>query len=157
MVQIRITPPDLWFRTSQELKEFEPALFVGLRREIKGIGDEAADEVRKTVRLPPPTDGSEGRGSREEIASNTKATVSFTKRSAGVKIRTKGGALGAFPAGYNKARGFRHRVFGTDKWVQQAGRPFFGASIEKVALEQWQQRMSDAIDTANKAIGAHGE
>ena len=52
----------------------------------------------------------------------------------------------------NKAK-FRHPVFGDkDAWVEQAGRPYFGAVVleEREALKK---AISDALDEAAAALG----
>ena len=140
---------------TKDLKEFEPALYRGLRKTIKSIGEKGAAEVRKTVRMAPPSGGSESRGSRGVLAGNTKVTMSFSSRSAGVKIVTRAGSLGTFAKGYNQKKPFRVPVLNSPgQFRDQQGRPYFGASIIKVVRARLAKEISDAVDDAFRAMKA---
>jgi surface antigen len=68
------------------------------------------------------------RGIRVQIAANG-------QRKVGVFIRSTGSGLPAskrsLVRAWDKEAGWRHPVFGTDEWVQQKGRPYFGSVIAK--------------------------
>ena len=142
-------------KLNEDLKEFEPKLQRSYRKRLKLIGDKGAEEMRKTVRLPPVGDRPGTRGSRDRIAKNTKVGISTGSRSAGVKITTRGAPTDGFAAAYNSKKPFRHRVFGNPNvWVEQSGRPYFGVAITKVLRASLQQEMSDAADDAFRAMKA---
>lgn len=155
MVQV-IIDRSKWNAEYVRLRKWEPAATRSLRRNMREVGVDGVKEVQNTVRLPPPNDSpeSDSRGSREKIAAQTKFEVNFTKRSAGVRFRTRGGDLGNFAAGYNQKRPFRHRVFGQNVWVNQQGRPYFGVVLTDEKRMQMVARLQNVIDDANKAIGA---
>ena len=150
----------------RDLKEFDPALFRSFRKRLRVIGNKGADEVRRTVRLPPRGDRPGTRGSRERVAKNTKVGISQSSTGAGVKITTRGAPTQGFAAAYN-TEWFRHPVFADPslprqtrdgapswKWVDQRGRPFFGIAITKVLRARLQREMSDAADDAFRAMKA---
>ncbi|MEP6477850.1 MAG: hypothetical protein ABJB03_00535 [Rhodoglobus sp.] len=155
-LQIVIDPTE-WYRLKAELDKFDPALAKALRRRIRNAGNVAAEEVRKTLRLPPPSGGPDNTGGREALIAATKVTVSFAKRAAGAKIVTSSRGLDAAHKGlvnvYNKTQ-FRHPVYGRAVWVAQQGRPYFGASINKAISARVVQEVWDALDEATRAIGA---
>lgn len=120
----------LFGKTSQ----VEPRLRSALRKRMKKAADQAAADVRAEVQRSPRSSG-RGRstGLRKGIAAGVKVTLSTTATKVGVAIQATGSGL---PAGqkrlvraYNKPR-FRHPVYGTGRWVQQAGRPYFTKPIE---------------------------
>lgn len=158
-MQIVIDPQE-WYRLKQELDRFDPELARALRKRIRNAGNVAAEEVRRTLRLPSPDGGDDSGEGRAALAAATKVTVSFGKRSAGARIITGSTRLGEENKGllhvYNKTS-FRHPVFGQENvWVAQKGRPYFEASIRKVANRAVLNEVKLALDDAMKAIGARG-
>lgn len=138
------------------LKKWQPAAARSLRRNMKLVGKDGVDEIRKTVQQPPPSDNPDiTKGTRAQIAAQTSFQVTFTKRSAGAMFITRSRGLGNFIFGYN-SKSFRHPVFGQGNAVKvtQEGRPYFGVVITKDVAKTLNKRMGDVIDDANRAIGA---
>jgi hypothetical protein len=161
-----VIDPGQWYLLKQQLDAFDPELARALRRRIKNAGDTAAEKVRETLRIPPPTSGPDDTGGRDALAAATRVTVSFSKRSAGARIATSARGLRNEHKGllnvYNK-KSFRHPVFADDNenrdewtWVTQEGRPYFGSVILKAMNDAVAAEIFDAIDDALKAIDAQG-
>lgn len=144
-----------WNKLYADLKEFDPKLRVALRREIKAIGEIGAEAVRKALSQPTPEGNPDG-PVRDALKAATKVRVSFSAKSAGVKIVTSGGGL---PAGsspmlhaYN-SMAWRHPVFGDrSNWVTEQGHPFFEKPIEEVVGPAMYTRIGDALDEAIRAL-----
>lgn len=138
--------------------KFDKSITRGLRKAIRKIGQGAVEEVQKTLRMPAPSSGAAGVGSREALAAGTRVTVSFSQRSGGAKIVTTGARLGdghgGFAGAYNETT-IRHPVFGNkDAWVTQAARPYFGAVIVPyLDSAKVRKELEDVLDDAVKAIG----
>jgi hypothetical protein len=152
-------PPADWARLQADLKKFNPALTKDLRLRLRTVGDVAAAEVIRTLRLPAPDGGPDDTGGREALADATKVSVSFSKNAAAVKITTSAGGLAekhkALLHVYNLSE-FRHPVFGQDVvWVTEHGRPYFESAIQKVTDKNLAGQISAALDEAITAIGGH--
>lgn len=141
-------------------RAFEPKLLSSMRRRIKVVGQIAVEAVKAKLAEPSPGDGPNTGDAREVLARNTKLTVSFSKRNAGVKITTRSTGLDPEHQGILKAyneKQFRHPVFGNSSaWVAQPGNPYFGAAIKPVADNQMIEALKESIDDACRAIGARG-
>jgi len=155
-----VIDPRVWNELYADLRKFEPSLAVGLRRALKEIGGRAAKAVQDEL--------NDGRGQIgaddiEGIKSGVSAKVSFTAKSAGVKIVASASKLPTSDKGLLKAfnlQKFRHPVFGRGTrsvWVEQGGHPYFGAAITKVVDDDLLDEISEAVNFATRAIGAHGE
>lgn len=142
-----------WNRFAADAKNFDPALLRSLRKRIRGVGTTAVQKVKETLALPSPSGGSAGgTGGRADLISGTRLGLSFSARSAGVKITTVS-KKSAWAATYNKAD-FRHPVFGNDNaWVEQKGRPYFGKVIQPVVNKEMLIEIRAAFDDAVKAMG----
>lgn len=151
-LNVRIDPGE-WYRFAAEAKRFDPALMTSLRKRIRGVGQDAVEKVKETLALPSPSGGSSGgTGARAELISGTRMALSFSARSAGVRIRTASKKDQWAPT-YNKAN-FRHPVFGNDNaWVQQQGRPYFGKVIKPIADKEMLGAIRAAFDDAIRAMG----
>ena len=157
-VQIVIDPAE-WYRFKKELDNFDPAITRALRKRIRNAGNIAATAVKKALREATPDGTSMGPG-RQALIDATKVSISFGKRSAGTRIVTSASKLPAEHKGllnvYNKTA-FRHPLFGNkDYWQNQRGRPYFGASIQKVMGTAITDEIRAALDDAVKAIGGKG-
>lgn len=137
---------------------FDKAIIRGVRKRIRNIGQGAIGEVKKTLRLPPPTSGDSSTGAREALEAGTRVAISFSKRSAGAKITTSGSAHNGFAAPYNR-KSFRHPVHGNrNAWVNQEGRPYFGAVIlPYLDTPEVKREIVAVLDDAVKAIGGRGK
>jgi len=156
-LQIVIDPQE-WFRLKQQLDAFDPALAKGLRKRIRNAGQVGAEAVKTRLRLPSPGDGPDSGEGRAALIAATKVSVSFAKRAAGARIATGSSRLSAAHKGllnvYNK-KTFRHPTFGDrDNWVEQEGRPYFGAAIYDAINQAVVNEIWSALDDATKAIGA---
>lgn len=151
--------PQEWYRLKRELDSFDPELARALRKRIRNAGNIAADEVKRTLRLPSPESGDATGEGRAALIAATKVSVSFGRKTAGAKIVTGSRRLAEKHKGlvhvYNKSE-FRHPVFGQDVWVRQKGRPYFESSIQKVLNRAVLREVEEALDDAMKAIGARG-
>lgn len=158
-MQVVIDPAE-WYRLKQELDKFDPELARQLRRRIKHAGDKAAQAVRAKLAEPSPDGGPDPGYGRAAIAAATKVTVSFAKRAAGTRIVSSASRLPPQHKGllnvYNKET-FRHPVFGNrNEWVEQKGRPYFGAVITKMITRETLIEIRAALDYATQQIGATG-
>ncbi|HEY0249708.1 MAG TPA: hypothetical protein VGC45_15765 [Gryllotalpicola sp.] len=163
-----IVDPQQWYRLKRDLDKFDPELAKALRRRIRNAGNVAAEKVKATLRLTPPTGGEDGLApaGRLLLENATKVTVSFGKRSAAARIVTSSSRLPEEHKGllnvYNKTS-FRHPVWPGGKprsewaWVTQQGRPYFGSVIYKALNAAVTQEIFDAIDDAVNALDAQGK
>lgn len=153
-VELRVDTAD-WKEFSGRVRVFAPKLLTALRAELRGIGNLAADAVKKELSEPTPEGNPSGPG-REALIAGTRVQVSFAARGAGVKIITSGRDLSAAHAAllkvYNMGS-FRHPVFGTETWVEEQGHPYFERAIEKVAGPALVAGVNAALDEAIAAIG----
>lgn len=131
------------------MKAAEPALATATRRNLRRAGDDTIADMRRTVASGP---GSGRTGVQAGISRGLRTSVATGKRTQGVRLT---GTAAQIPEGhkpmlrlYNKAS-FRHPVFGTDTWVSQAGRPYFGSVIhrhENEMLESVWQALEEALE-----------
>jgi hypothetical protein len=141
-----------------DLKEFDPKLATATRRRLRASGDEAIAEMRGVLGEAPPGGGARSRGSRDAAAGALKTRVVAGRSRQTIRITGSGDP---FAKGYNKARGWRHPVFGREPWVQQQGRPYFGSVVVghgprmREAIDEALGEAIDAIAT-NKATGLAG-
>lgn len=144
-----------WFALKAELTKFDPALTRALRLKIRASAEVAVEAVKAQLREPTPEGNPSGPG-RDALIAGTRVSISFSRRSAGAKITTSGSRLPAGHAGllkvYNLAS-FRHPVFGTDTWVEEAGHPYFQKPIEESVGATLYRGINDALDEAIAAIG----
>jgi hypothetical protein len=140
-----------------ELREFEPALYRGMRKQLREIGQQATEDIKAELAKSSPDGGPDTGRNRSLLAAATRVSISFGVRSAGAKITTSPSKLPAehksLLSVYNMHE-FRHPVFGDkDTWQSQQGRPYFYGPVKK-NLSDVAARMGEAIDDAMKAIGA---
>lgn len=156
--------PKSWVELKRDLMSLDKGLMTHLRRRLREAGEMAIERIKAKLAEEPPASRSaskfeeHGVGVREALAAGTRLSVSFSVRSAGVKIVTSASRLDAdhqaMVFAYNKTT-FRHPIFDTDVWVIQHGRPYFGAVIASAAVEsRLTEKVSEAINDAVKAIGA---
>lgn len=160
-----VIDPKVWFELKQELDSYDKELAKQLRRRIKASGQIAADEVKKTLRMPSPGGGDDSGEGRQALIQATRVTVSFAKAAAGAKIVTGSNRLAAKNKGllnvYNK-KAFRHPVYGNrQNWVRQEGRPYFGAAIlsvmNKAILDEIQAAIDDSLaEVARRRLESKG-
>jgi hypothetical protein len=146
-----------WFRLKKAADAFEPALVRALRKRVKAAGEVGVAAVKAKLAEPSPTGGGDGK-SRDALIAGTRLTLSFSQRSAGVRITTSPSKLDPEHKGFQKVynkKSFRHPVYGNETtWVTQHGRPYFGAVLQSRAL--WQNSMEEisaALVDAVEAIG----
>lgn len=177
--------PKGWASLKKEADGFDRTIILQLRRALRVVGGRAKDAVVETLNEPAPGGGPDSTGHRAALAAATKVTVSFSGRSAGVKITTSASKLPAdnapFVKAYNLAE-FRHPVFesgaqGVNRsftngnsrrrkrkltasgqlaaWVSERGRPYFGTQISKVWNRDAIAEASVALDAALSEITDH--
>lgn len=117
---------------------FEPKLRTALRKRIRAEADKGAKDAREEVAKAPATQGAKPRstGLRDGISRGIRVQIAANgARKVGVFIRSTGSGLPpskrSLARAWDKETGWRHPVFGTDEWVQQNGRPYFGSVIAK--------------------------
>lgn len=135
----------------RDVKAFQPKLATGIRREIRNAAKVAAKAAQDEVR----GGGQSSTGLREGIARGIRVSISTGARSSGVRIVSSGSGLDAsrkpMVKAYNSPS-FRHPVFGNaNRWVTQAGRPYFGSVIARHKGEV-QQGIERALDDALAVI-----
>lgn len=111
-----------------------------LRAQIRLAAEKAADDSRRTI-----DDGSASGGLRMGIAAGIRVQV-MSGNTAGVRIIADKNALPDKKQPLVRAMdkpSFRHPVFGSGAWVEQAGRPYF-ASVIRTHRDE----VSDAVQTA---------
>lgn len=133
-VEARIDPAS-FAKLLADVKAFDAALSRALRKRLRLAAVDAVAEVRKTLEQPTPA----GRpmrpdGVRADLAASTRVAILAGQRAAGVRIVTTSAKLDAahkaMLKAYNKPH-WRHPIRGhkSARWVNQAGRPYFGAVI----------------------------
>jgi len=97
-----------------------------LVKELRVIGQPALLAVRRSI-LSMDSHSEVTPGLRASTARATRLSVRSTGKRAGISIYTsKSGMPRGFktaPKHLNAVRGWRHPVFGTDRWVAQVGKP----------------------------------
>lgn len=113
-------------------KGADKAIIRELRRGIRMAGDDAVRDVKAAIGEVP-SSGRYSTGVRAALQAGTRVSISTASpRSAGVRIVTDPRRL---PVGKRvlaksmNLQSFRHPVYGKDEWVDQPGRPYFGAVI----------------------------
>lgn len=135
------------------IKAFEPSLATATRRRLRQAGVETVEDMKRTIASGP----GRGRvGVKAGISAGLSTAVATGKRQQGVRIR---GTAAKIPAGhqpmlrlFNK-RSFRHPVFGSDQWVEQSGRPYFGSVIKRHE-DDMVEAVWAALEDAFNAMGA---
>lgn len=111
-------------------REFDRTLYLNVRRRIRTIVQPAVDRMKSNL-----TSGGYRTdvGMRAGIAAGTKVSIRTGLRSAGVSVRTSSNAMRPGKAPMTKAwnkRSFRHPAGRNhDTYVNQSGRPYFGATL----------------------------
>lgn len=173
--ELRIESAD-WLALFKATKDFDKRLYAELRRSLRKAADPLVSEVREGIRAVPSK--SNAGAVREALAAGTRASIlASSQRTAGVRIVTSPNRLPAAKRPLAKAfnlEKFRHPVFAKDgavrrlsnrirlargadarqswTWVEQEGRPYFGAAI--LAHQQAVREDMEAafIRTAAKAL-----
>lgn len=129
-----------------KLKDVDPKLATGLRRELRRSGDTIIAAQRELA-------GAGDVGSAIGAGLRTRVTAGTTRQS--VTIRSNGPRKG----GANLAAVFeqatiRHPVFGDpDAWVEQPGRPYFNPPLKR-ELDDMRDRIADVIQDAIRKVGS---
>lgn len=151
---------DAWefVRLAGKTSQLPPRIKRNLRREVRAVGETAADASRAEVRRAPLYRGSAPRrtGLRLAIAAGIKVQLAAAaNRRAGVRIRATAAALPPEKAvlvkRWNRKSGWRHPVYGkTGVWAEQKGRPYFGSVIAQHREELRagvRRAMNEALET----------
>jgi hypothetical protein len=149
--ELRIESAD-WLALFNATKDLDRKLYAELRRTLRKAADPIVSDVRAGIRAVPSKSNG---GTRDALAAGTRASIlASSQRTAGVRIVTSPNRLPAGKRPLAKAfnlEKFRHPVFaragavrslrnranrlrGRDEvqswaWVEQEGRPYFGAAI----------------------------
>jgi hypothetical protein len=146
--ELRIESAD-WLELFKATKDIDRRLYAELRKSLRKAADPIVSDVRAGIReIPSKSNG----GTRDALAAGTRASIlASSQRTAGVRIVTSPNRLPAAKRPLAKAfnlEKFRHPVFARAgavrrlasrlrggepgqswKWVEQEGRPYFGAAI----------------------------
>ncbi|MGH8867816.1 MAG: hypothetical protein ACRDYU_07455 [Actinomycetes bacterium] len=102
-------------------------------RDLRLAAKPLVPKVRSSIAAIP-TSGGKSTGLRRRMQKATRLTVRTSGRSAQVSVRVDGrkmgereGALPAYMEG--SKRRWRHPVYGTDTWVEQAPKPYFQRAV----------------------------
>jgi len=113
---------------AMKAEEDGKALRRDLLREMRAVGKPLVPELQSAVRSVPAVTTA-APGLRDAVAAGIKVGVRMSGKSTGIKVTVGAtpGVRGFRFAGraLNRAKGWRHPVFGRDKWVQQAGKQWF--------------------------------
>jgi len=130
-------------------------LRVALRRELKEIADPIAKDVKSNALGIPSKQRGGGSGLRRAIAKATQVKVAITNAGVVVKVWVNPGKMPAgqraLPTLMEGKRGrWRHPVFGTDEWVNQASHPYFGKATDGAAVKATAAARRALDETARK-------
>lgn len=147
-----------WYKVSQDLRQFEPAMLRTLRKRLREAGQKAVEAVRDKLSESSPDGGPDEGRNRSALAAGTRVAVSFAKRGGSVKVTTSPARLPAehkaILAAYNM-HGWRHPVFGNTKnWDSQVGNPYFYGAVMSAGTREMRDGIEAAINDAVRAIGA---
>jgi hypothetical protein len=137
-----IESPDLRDLISR-VRDFDPKMATALRREFRNAGAEIVEAQRDAL----------GSGdTRDEIAAKLRTKISAGKTRQGIGITTGGPRKGgASLAKVFERKSFRHPVFGTGQWAEQAGYPFFNKAVRDGA-DRMRERIDASIDDVIRRI-----
>jgi hypothetical protein len=171
-----VVDADQWYEFAKHARSVDKQIVIRLRRRMKGAGMVAVEEIKKTLGLPSPDGGPDDGAMRDLLAAAAKTTVSFTKRSAGVKVSVSNRTLPVEHKGlmkvYNKET-FRHPVFEKKAqfdnrksnspthrtfkssragWVEQKGRPYMGKAFQQQVRELAIKEVNAALEEALREL-----
>lgn len=106
----------------------------------------AADERQAAESLP--SKGTDNHGIRAGIAASVKVSVTRSQRNPGVRIRSN--ALLARAS--TSSKGWRHPVFGHDRWVRQVMAPGWWPATALRHRAEATEKVRQAIDNTAKKI-----
>ncbi len=165
-------------RVLTQAKAFDKKLYTRLRRNLRAAAADAVKGVRAEVVKPPmksvttrkfhifkktsvvesATVNFSRHTLRQHIADGVKVKIAATESSkkVGVFIESRGSdpASKALKRSFDRPKGWRHPVFGTDTWVPQLGRPYFGSTVERRA-PQIEKAVKQALEDATNEIPKH--
>jgi hypothetical protein len=161
---LRIESPDL-FRLFRDTRDFDKKLYAQLRKAMREAGRPLVEDIRAEI-MRIPSSGRHRGGIRSALAAGTNVSIgAASERSAGITVRTSTRRLPhgkrSLGRAFNKAT-FRHPVFARAwlrrnriKWVQQPGRPYFGATVAR-HYPDVQERLRAAFLAATDDLQARG-
>ncbi|GAA1787882.1 hypothetical protein [Agromyces lapidis] len=155
-----VIDPTVWNRLAGDLKAYDKKLYAQMRKRIRDAGKIAVDKVRDELGKPAPSRGNHSVGARAGLAAGTRFSLSFSAKRAGVRIVTSPSRLAAghkgFALAYNKPN-WRHPVYGSNEWVSQEGRPYFGKVIGKALNKEILDEIQSAIDDSLTLISKYDD
>lgn len=139
-----IEAPDLR-KFISDVKEVDPRLATAFRRELRRSGDEIIAAQK----------GELGSGdTRDLIARGLKVRVTAGTTRQGISVTTAGPRVGgASLAKVFERKKFRHPVFGTGEWADQAGFPYFNKPAQ-AGYDRMRKRVETAVDDILRRIGS---
>lgn len=151
---VRIDPSEL-NRFKLQTDRYGNKLTTALRKKVKVAGQIGVDAVKAKLELPSPDGGPDTHKERDKLAAATKLVLSFSAKSAGVKISTSLSKLSdahkAIARAYNTEE-FHRGVLGGGYEIQR-GRPYFGAAIEPAESKAMVDAINAALFEAAKTLG----
>lgn len=140
-------------------KDADSVLYRGLRKAMREAGAPIVADVRAEIDKIP-SSGRRSTGIRAGLKAGTRVAISTSAKSAGIRIVTSPSKLPPGKRALAKAMNadhFRHPVFGRKEYVQQAGRPYFGAAIDRHRAEvrdRIEQVMADTAAELSRRVGS---
>ena len=132
-------------------KDADATLYKGLRKAMREAGAPIVADVRAEIDKIP-SSGKHRTGIRTALKAGTRVAISTSAKSAGIRIVTSPSKLPPNKRGLAKAMNrerFRHPVFGRPgQYAEQAGRPYFGAAIDRHRAEVRDRIEQVMVDTA---------
>lgn len=137
-----IEAPDLRTLIAR-VREFDPKMATALRREFREAGQEIIAQQRDRL----------GSGDvRDQIAAKLRTKVVAGKTRQSIGIATGGPVVGgASLAKVFERSSFRHPVFNTGQWAEQAGYPYFNKPVREGA-DRMRERIDASIDDVIRRI-----
>lgn len=141
-IEFDIDAPD--FRTLiQQVREVEPRLATGMRREFRRSGDSIISRQRAEL-----GDGE----TRSQIAAGLRTRITAGRTRQSISIASSGPRVGgASLAKVFERKTFRHPVFGTGEWVDQDGHPYFNKPARE-GYDDMRDRLAEVVDDTIRSI-----
>jgi len=169
VVHIRLSGQEKFAILAAELRgPANKRMRLELGRAIRTAVKPAMEDVRATVRNLPVTSTSSGtsaahargtkrfaeRGLRAAVAASVRTKVFYGRADVKIIVQPLPGNQKNLPKDLNMPNGWAHPVFGhRDRWVQQAGRPYFEVQILK-HRPAIQAEVEKALDATARQIAA---
>ena len=149
---VRIESAD-FHRLFVATRDADTVLYRELRKAMRAAGKPIVDDVRAEIDKIP-SSGRYRTGIRTALKAGTRVSISNSPRTAGIRIVTSPSRLPASKRALAKTLNqprFRHPLFGGATFVEQSGRPYFGAVIGRHKADVT-RRIAAVMDDMGKRL-----